>query len=50
MADDLPDFISPLVAGMVQLHEVFQAAIDAGFPEHVAADLVKEIIKAAMTP
>ena len=36
-----------LVGGMVQLHEIYQAAVDAGFSEQQAMSLVLEMVRVA---
>lgn len=42
------DPFTALGAGMVQMHEMYQGAVDAGFKPDQAMDLVKEMMKVAM--
>jgi len=48
----LPDIdpnaaLTELAAGMTQLHELYQSAVDAGFSEHQAMSMILEMIRPA---
>jgi hypothetical protein len=50
MSDEtqVPDPITALAEGAAQMHEMYAAYIDAGFPEPRAFELVKEMLAMTM--
>ena len=42
--DDMPPFITPIQGSALQLHELFQSLVAAGFTEEQALELLKATI------
>jgi len=50
MTQPMPeDFMTALATGMVQIHEAYRAAVDAGFNEEQAMSIITTMITAMMS-